>query len=60
MPWTELLLHLTINGDDVASKRDGHLRTELGHKYVESVEGRELVHGSLGPAWRNKTIWCRV
>lgn len=59
MPYLELLLHLSNNGDGIASQNDGRLTTEHGHVYVRAEEGREMVNTSSGLWWRTKYIWVR-
>jgi hypothetical protein len=60
MPYLELLLHLSNNGDAVASQSEARLTTEHGHVYVRSAEGQEMVNTSRGLWWRTKFIWVRV
>lgn len=60
MPFLEMMLHLQLTNDGVADQDENEILTDLGHRYVRSKEGRELVNTSGGIWWRWKYIWVRV
>lgn len=56
MPYYELLVHLSNNGDCIKSRNDGIIHTVWGDKYIESKEGIEMINGE----YHNKMRWHRV